>query len=232
MHFNEVVTIIDAYCFIDDADMLRHMINESQSKEYLPELCTITMSYEDQAQRTVTYPCFALNPSVDELLEPFTVMFRTCQTQTFNYVWRVLIKEKLGSTKRIPLRDIVDIFSNAVSECARIVKQLNELEITLLEVKRYFSQLESPERINEEVVGLTKALGFCQTEEIPKPDDTVIKKIELYCELCNYKEANKTLVQLREVLGLVKMESEETKVCPVLNFDSFSVLLQLITMLI
>lgn len=204
------------FCVVDDCSNVQDMVEKSESMERLLDVCRV---HKDGDTKSFEFPCFVIAEEVEQVLDPFSIMIEEKQTNLFADVWKKCISDIISrvESQQEPAQTLQDVsvlfWNNVYSECEKILQELSSSVIPLYKVRRHFSQMDTPQKMKQEVHTLADAVNECRRmrslEPIPHPKEDVLYKIQLYNQLCHFKEAGLTLIHLRQTLGLTDVTADE-----------------------
>lgn len=158
--------------------------------------------------------CFQSARPLDPIRKLFDFMARLHKNDLFHRVWSSTIRKTAHKKNELTIQDIVDeIWRPAFKECeSAILGGLSDGSIKLQAVDSYFRRYNNTETIESHLHQLHKGVEYCYGR-VPPPRcprwiQSAVARIGHYWTLGQYAAAAKTILELREKLGLTGDFSE------------------------
>ena len=199
---------------VDDCHRIKDMLESSDSKEMLRELCYMQ-------DKTPHYPCFQLSQEVVMMLKPLKILHTEYQTEIFSKMWTKMKDDILRQKTMLSLTDVSHLVWKPIyDDCEAIICGLNSLKIELSVVRSTFGGMDL-DKITEQVKRLVEALCACRRHNgeatVKEPSEESLRKIGLYNQLCDLHHSIATLNQLREKLKLTTTDLSSSQVIIIVN---------------
>lgn len=166
----------------------------------LNKLCLCRSNAQDE----VTFTCFQAAQPLEPILDRYSILFHTYQSELFMQFWKSKLREIYKSKTELTFSEVVTKIWNPVfSECCQLVESVKFKSIKLRDVDNYFRPLKD-NFVYEYLLNLHKALEAChgKSTDLGQWVRSAVNHMEQYWSLCEQAEAASIVLELKSSLAL------------------------------
>ena len=161
--------------------------------------------------RTHSYDIEIVSFSTAKPLEPsykhFYLLSKTHSSDLFNRLWHEQISQVAKVKKTLTFQQVVDVVWMPVfNQCIKLLDDLKSGKLALSDIDRLFkeSYLSDQDRLIKDLCNLHVGINACNQQSSDDSDwiQSVVCHIVQYWNLCNYYEAARAFVKIRDMLQL------------------------------
>ena len=176
---------------------LKQELRKDFSSTKINTLCTKVQGGAIQIQ------CFQSASTVNAFVGKFCIMTQTHVSDIFHKIWVNAMKISIKRNPTMKIEEVHDaVWKPAFSHCQSLLSQLYTRTIKLANIDRYFKQYQN-QKLDLQLMNLFDGINACLGQQNDGAwIKQVVQHIITYWNLCNYRDAANTFLQLRSTLNL------------------------------